>query len=776
MMVNRIRGRSIWLALSLAAATAWAQPLSPGKWLVDLARDYPLTPQAGISSVDAEITLLLMEAAARVEPDLAEAYRWQVDLLRVLGRQEQMRVALESYLQRAPQDLPASFAWMQSAFDFLHTADEHAEFCRAQLAKEGLPAAVSSLLNARLADYHWNRGEESQAGSLAETAVREDPHNIAARQVLLRMAPPQDRVPHNIGILLAQLEVNPADVDAARQLGDECTLYGLSAHAEIWYQHAQRLVERLSPPQSVAGLLLGRAAALVELNRLDEAEELVKRAIELESEVIDTIIMRAQVALLKGDLTAAEAHFKHAARLCKSTIANAAKARQGLDRTVVIQIGWILAHYVDALGEAERLTQLVLQSQPDEMIANRTVGAVQLRREQFQDARRTLAPLADQDLWSAIMLAETLKGLGKDDEAASRLRAATTQPANFEQRYRIRSLGKQWKVDFPATQPALKTADQLLTSFNPEIREYPFEPGRFLSLSLEVKHGDVLPGQPWWCEVRLRNSGSFPISIGPAMMIEPGLLTVIDARGDRSRSSGGSIRLMLDRRFQLMPGESMEVAQTLDVGAIRSGMIGTPQTSQDVHITTILNPQPVILADGSQGWQPGFGGIQLKPVFFRRLPLRVEGELLRRLFGRLQAEKPDERIEAMEQLAMLLAEHQHLAAGRLRYGARQIDAAVLQAAVLSRVDDPDWRVRARLAECMRWFVLDDSTMPTAMRLVNDSHWLVRSLARRLLADQHGDRFSKVLEATSRSDPDDWARRFARTLLDRERIPETAPGP
>ncbi len=66
-------------------------------------------------------------------------------------------------------------------------------------------------------------------------------------------------------------------------------------------------------------------------------------------------------------------------------------------------------------------------------------------------------------------------------------------------------------------------------------------------------------------------------------------------------------------------------------------------------------------------------------------------------------------------------------------------------------------------------MLDDATMPTAMKLLNDTHWLVRSLARRLLADQHGGKFAKVLEASAQADPDAWAGRFARAILERQRM-------
>jgi hypothetical protein len=154
--------------------------------------------------------------------------------------------------------------------------------------------------------------------------------------------------------------------------------------------------------------------------------------------------------------------------------------------------------------------------------------------------------------------------------------------------------------------------------------------------------------------------------------------------------------------------------------------------------------------------------------------LRVDQEFLQRLTGQTRAGSIDDRVLALDQLAMLLGESQHLASGRIRYIARPINAEMVQAAVLALADDPNWYIRARLAECMRWFALDAAAMPTAMKLLNDSHWLVRSLARRLLADQHGGKFAKVLEASAQADPDDWARQFAQALLGRRLAADTRP--
>jgi len=764
---------AVWLVVGLLARFAWAEPRSAGKWLVDLGRDYPLTPQAGVSTADAELSLLLMQAASRVEPALAESYRWQVDLLRVLGREDEAQAALETYLQQVPDDIVARLAWVQTRLEGMQTADARAGFCREQLAQADQDPAVTSELHRQLAYYHWNRGEEQKARREAEAAVAEDAHNIAARELLLGLVEPSERLIHRIGLLLARLEMSPADIDAARGLGDEFNLRGLSSDAELWYAHAQHLAELLSPDTTPTDLLLGRAAMLMELNQLDEAETLAKQAVMAEPMVIDTLIVRAQVALLKKDMDAAAGHFRQVEKLCKTRIQDAAKAHENMDSDTLGRIAWVLAHYASALDAAERLANAVLEYVTGDVVAHRTLGSIHMQRQEYAAAERVLTPIAGRDVWGAILLAEALKGAKPQEQAVARLRAVATPPANFEQRYQIKTLCSQWEVDFPALSPEVQAAHALAAEFKPEIRDYPFHPENYLKASVAMENDDMPPGQPWWCKVRFRNAGSFPITIGRGMMVEPAMLAVIETRGDRPRSSEGAIRIMLDRRLQLGPLEDLEVRQTLDLGPIRSGMSGTPQQGQDVQVTAILNPWSGVDGQGRPIWFTGIGGIRLQTMQFRRVPQHVEVDVMRQVFAGLSSAAVAERITALDQLAMLLAEHQHLAAGRLRYAARPIDANAVQAAVLAMANDGEWYVRARLAEAMRGFALDDATMPTAMKLLNDSHWLVRSLARRLLADQHGNKFQKVLESTAQSDPDDWARRFAEILLERQRQAEAA---
>ena len=185
------RWMPFWVVVGLFAARAWGEPLSTGQWLVHLGRDYPLTPQASLGDADASIVLLFMQAAARVEPELAESYLWQFDMLTALERADEARQALGEYVRRQPDDVAAYLEWVELAVNALQTAEERVRLCRSLLQRPALAKPVASDLHRRLADLHRNRGENSQALTEAQAALGEYDLNLAARMLVeeLRQQP-----------------------------------------------------------------------------------------------------------------------------------------------------------------------------------------------------------------------------------------------------------------------------------------------------------------------------------------------------------------------------------------------------------------------------------------------------------------------------------------------------------------------------------------------------------------------------------------------------------
>jgi hypothetical protein len=180
---------------------------------------------------------------------------------------------------------------------------------------------------------------------------------------------------------------------------------------------------------------------------------------------------------------------------------------------------------------------------------------------------------------------------------------------------------------------------------------------------------------------------------------------------------------------------------------------------------------PVVLEDDSGGlvYGPTIGGLVADPLEFTRKGITATREKVRALISKSRNGPVSQRIEAVELLAMLLAEKQHISAGRLTYAPRRVDPNLVQSATLAAVSDRDWQVRARLAEALRWFVLDAEAWKTLGQLLSDEHWLVRGLTMRTLADQDHAKFTRaepVLTNSAKADPDPWVRSICQALLER----------
>lgn len=731
------------LVVTMVAAAVEAAPLGPGPWLVDLGRDYPRSQQAGLSDADAEITLLLMEAASRVEPALAEPYLWQYDMLSALGREEAARRALGHYVERQPTNLAAHLSWVADAIDHLQTAEQRAEFCRQHLQQANVPPKVASDLHRRLAEFHLNRGEFDQATAEAGAAIEAYPLNFAARDLLKHVKPGKAGAADTEGVelreLLLRVTASPGDAALVLTAGDALSQAGLIEPAARMHVQAAALLTIADPHDLLPQALVDQADAVRSLGQVAEAAQLIAKASQRWKDIL------------------------------------AAKPGERIDPEVLAEMAWFYAHYEPQPPEAERLARTVLAEAPNSVLARRALGAALRQQNRLDDAQRVLEPAATADAWAAIELAEVLKAGGGQEAAAKTLQAAATRPAGIGARHALRERMQAWELPVPTSQPASNEVRQAVEAFPWAVLDYPLHPDRYLALDMRMPADEMVVREPWVLTVQLKNIGSFPITLGEGLMVVPDLLLSVEAKGDRVRSTGPTLRISLNRTPLLAPGESVQMSQTIDIGPLRSGMIGTPQMDQQVTVNGVLSPVAYVGADGQEIWTPAIGGLLAKPLVFRRKAFVPTDEAMRGLYRAVMGEDVSARIHGLEVLSMLLAEHQHILAGRLKYSVRAIDPTTVQAAILARGADADWRVRARLAECMRWFVLDQAATREATKLLSDPHWLVRGLTMRALADHYGAKFAAgVLSKAAQQDPDEWVRRLAAALNERISLTATQP--
>ncbi len=713
------RFAAIVLTAALTAATSLTLPaaevLTPAEWLLDLGRDYPLSPQAGLSDADATITLLFMQAASRLDAAQPEPYLWQYDMLSALGRDREAREALLAYVQKQPDDVAAWLQWVDMSLDPLQSLEERAEWLKGRLEEGRLPSEVTSDLHRRLAELHLNRGDRETAGGEAREALTTFPQNLAAKALLLRLG--NDPAPAELLKLdLEILAARPADVGLALRIADQFAAAEQPAVALRLAEHAVAVAELAGPAESLAAAH-------------DLAGWLAARA---------------------GDSKSAADHTAKAAAVYKHLLA---QPPQALAAPILAEIAWFFARQdATQAAQAEKLARTALL-EADLPTARLALGTALGRLGQTEPARQELSKIAGSDSAAALELARL-------DEAArpALLRSAATRPADARTLAGFIELGASRPVD--AEIRPLPQAIPWATL------DFPLHPEKYMSLTCAMPSPQMEPGRPWLLSATLRNTGSFPITLGEGFMVVPDLLLAVQTDGDVQRTSGPVLRLSFNKAGRLMPGEQIGIRRSILVGPIRSAMIGTPQVEHQATVTGVLSPVAALDEAGHPFWQPSPGGLVVPPVKFRRTALTASTERVKSLIDLPGSAAVDSRIEATELLAQLLAESQHLAAGRLRYSARSIEAPRVQAALLARARDPDALVRARLAECLRWVVLDRQAEQTAVGLLSDENWLVRGLAMRTMADQRRARFAETLIRGRDGDPDPWVQELCRALLDR----------
>lgn len=753
-------------APATSAPAAIVPPRTTGKWLVDLGRDYPLTPQASLGDADAQLTLAFMEAAARVEPTLAEAYMWQHDLLWALNREDEATEALGRYVRLEPDDWMARVLWIAAKTSAIQTIEDRVRFWQDQLKEPNLPGEVSSDLNRRMAEYYYNRDETEAAKKHLTEALKAFPQNLAAERLRIALsADPQDPA-SRLALALDMVRFSPAQAslawDVARLLDD----ISMPREAQDWYRHAIAMFQRANPGRNLPGeFMLDMAASEMDAGLLDAAEILIKDVIKTDGDGPSARRLLARIAGLRRKPDEAKTQLSMARAAYESAWS---KVKDRGDPELAAEMAWFYCVEDPKPDRAYELATAAMRAASPGILAQRAFGYAAAQKSMLAEAEKALAPIVRTDSWAAVALA-IVKEKGGDNKAAVDLltRVAErnrTGPIFQEASSMLTALNAPTPPP-----PGQEKVKQLLADFDESLLLFPVDPKKFLELTvtpLLPLSGELLPGQPLWCRFVLKNKSPFGITLGEDLMVSPTILVMARSSGDRDRDYGGIVRVAMNRRQLLPPGQSLSVTQTLDVGPLRTALIATPQVTQTIEIAAILSP---VFVPSQQRWVPRPGGFATVPVQVRRKgvspdqpgPYGLPATLDEARGGAVPG-----RVDALDRMMMWLAEQEHLRAGRLKYEARPVNADVLRPAVQERFADPAWEVRAHLAETLRWVTLDAALTQSAAGMLSDSDWLVRMLTVRLFADHQKATFDKVAAYYAESDPDALVRATAAAVRHR----------
>lgn len=740
-------------ALAAPIAPPTTPPASPGYWLLDLAWNQAASLATAPSKVDATELLCLLQAATRLDPNLAEAWHQQYDLLRGLGRAGEAVDALRKYAQLVPDDEAAQMALAAEDIAAGETAEKRLAICREWLSRKDLPDAAAGFVLRTAAEIQHNRLQDDQALKDAQRCVEVFPYDLAAQRLLLELQG-SSTLADDLNLDLWILRANPADagtiIDAAR-IADSLGLY---PDASQWYAQAQTLLTHFR--QDTTGLTLQMADHWLTAGQPERAARMLEPLRSKPNTPAEAHLLLSEAYSLLGQTQQAREVAVMALRQPTTQPATASApasapaevhAAASATAQTVCQNTWVRMMYLGAAGEPQAV-ETVFQAAPDQPWARRCYGWALLKADQPDKAIEVLKPIAQTDAWAALGLAQAYKA-GNNTQAAA---ASLQQVQQLSPTGPAHRAAARWAATVNMALPTpdqavVRRAQDLLAGFEKSLLDLPIEPGKFLKLKF-LMDAPPLPGKPWFGRIELSNTSTVPIYCGPYGSLAPNVLLSAMVYEPATRDIGHRLLVSLQKQSVIKPGQTLSLYRPLDSGPLYNLLLNPYKTVQ-VLFTAMLDPVRM----GNNQWMPGPIGLLTDPLTANRIasqPPRAD-DLLRQARSGSQ----DQKIDAARWIICILA-------GRQSKDAPQSQPALgpqspLVQALVALLSDGDPLVVAHALAQPDQIPLIEPIFQAAMPHVNDANWLTRLLAVRFFARQQGDKFTHALKNLSQTDPDPLVR-------------------
>lgn len=733
-----------------ATAASPATASGMGRWLVHLAQHQGHLAGRGNPQAVTMHVLALMQAAAKVEPGLAEPYLWQFDLYGRIDRPTEAAAALQRYVDLSPKDEAAHLLLVATALDRLQTAESRLGYIRERLARPNLPKSVASDLYRREAEIHRERGEIEPAGQAIENALRLTPANVAARQLSYEMFGETEAALQRVELALTLIAANPGQVNLLWELGEMLDSLSLHREAQEWYQRAIEIHGRVSTAPVTADHWAQLAQSYANSGDLPQAAEAVDKALAADAKLDRARLLKASISARRNE-TEADASMD---QLAASFVAQAEQVVAERNVAKAAELAWFFAYHKPDATRATQLAQIALRDPNAPILARRAQGYAHLLGNQFNEALEVLRPLAARDQLSALGAAKALLGLQREGEAKELLHKGVmlgfSGPGYDETVKLLEKLGEKAPM-----KPGHDKIVKALQRFDRRLFDYFTKVDSFLKLTLSAVEDPLPAVGPWRVRVRIENIGQAPVTVGEGMMAQPLVLFSVqlgDGKGGRYENYH---QALLNRRPILMPGDAIEEEVTLDVGALREQLIRSASWTTPVQIEARFDPVAT-----ESGYANGPTTVSAAPLRLQRVGVSRERSEVKRVIAQLTAATPAERWRAIDSLGALLAEMSQESAG----GQDSAEARSLRRRLVAQLVDADWTIRARTLEALRWSPQSEEVFTAASPLLNDSNFVVQMAAVRFFATQQGEQFGRVGEKLAREATDPTVRLLAGSFM------------
>jgi tetratricopeptide (TPR) repeat protein len=741
---------------SSAPAVTQAKPAEPvdpdlAMWLVNLARHQGhLVGRSDPRRASLHVVALL-EAAANASSDCAEAQYWLYDLYHRMDRAESALTALTRYVQLMPKDDAARVRLLELRLEAMHTGEERLALIKSELASKPASPLYESELHRNLAKHHYERRENEPAGKEAEAALRLNPMNVAARELAYEIFGETEPALQRVEMALQLISINPSQANLMWDLAEFLDQLSLHHQAQEWYNRAIEVHRRANPGLIPAEYLHRLAVSYSYSGDFEKSKETADKALESNAEYHLARLLRADVLTKLGKADAAKADMDIVVKAYET------KADAALDKKDPLEaatLAWFFTYHHSDKDRASKLADLAMKAEKPDSLARLAHGYALHQAGKTEDAAKELQMMASEDQMAALELAKIRIEQSRKADAITLLhKAATIQYSGIAYNQVKELLAKYGEK---AAEPPLNTkVVTALDKFPRDILDFHRRPGDFLKFTTRFEPPQPPTAGPLNVVLRLENAAPFTISFGEGYMVRP--LVAISAKigGKEGKSFKNYLQVLMNARPILLPGDAFEKSVAVDVGPVREYLLRTIPETVGVEITAMLDP-----VRQNNELASGLGTVVATPLAMERTGLPLIADTVSILEEECNSQDVARRMAVAEMIGALLVEAR---AGSSAKAAPEI-AEGLSAMLAKLLADKDWRVRVHALVGAGWSTLDAKTTAAAAPSIRDEKPIVRLLAVRLFATQQGEKFAKVLDHLSKTDPAKFVRIMASSYL------------
>lgn len=738
----------------MAQQRAGAYPTDPamGPWLVDLARHQGHLKGRSDARSNALHVLALLRAAARVSPDCAEAHKWLYDIEQRMDRPQRARDALAEYVRLRPDDDAAAIHLFRLRIEEIEAIEKRADLARSELKRKKLSRPYQSELNLWLARHHYERGERDEAAKNLERALLMNPMNIEARELAYSIFGETQPELQRVEMALQLIAANPSQANLIWDLAQYLDSLSMHKRAQEWYNRAIEIHGRADAGPVPADYWQRLAESYLASKDYEEAIQAATEAIRLDENDVAARLLRARAYRLQNETDKESADIDAVAKFYRSLLDQVRQDKQ-TDRAA--EIAWFFSTIQPDKKIADEMSQLAMTPFHPSIKAQIARGCTLHMMDRKADAIATLDPIAAGDQYAAVALAKIQIDKGERDKAINTLNQAVGINTIGLGREMINTLLESQNAQ-PPSRPLDTKITAVLDKFRRDVFDYHKRPGDFLRFTIKPLSNMYEPMAPIRATFRMENIGAFPITFGEGFMARPLVSVTAKLGGNVGKTFDNYLTVLMSARPTLLPGDAFEETITLDVGEVRTWLTTHIDRPVPVELTALFDP----IWDGG-AMRPGLGTIAAGPFNAVRSPLDASPVGVDKLIARAGSNDRNERAMAADQIGALMATIDATSAQTTI--APELKTR-LDAALAKLLTDSAWQVKSHALVAAGWSPLSERSTTAAAPQVRVSEPIVKLLAVRLFAEQHGSKFREVLEELCASDRDESVRLLAASYL------------